>query len=510
MKKTEAEENGGIIPRLFRNNFSALFTSSLRLLNAASNLLESLPEGIGQLEQLVDLDLHANRLSALPDSLGNLCSLTKLFAHDNRLTAVPAALWSLGRLVTLRLDDNEIASLPPAAERLEALTELDLLGNRFAEFGGETGRAIKALRGRGCSVRIGPLPHRVIVNAFGPTAFMPAEPDVVWGFDLDGRLLAVNVNDGREQRHLAVPQPVKDLAYLVRERLWMVVDDSGTLSYYSPREARVHGTFRYELQQDQHLAAVCCIDPDRVALVFTHSSHQPAMLVVHAPYYSKREVAKRDLGLGYFLNVPLVNGHGREVITTEGKHAQDLVVLDLDTLRLNRRFTGSKSYLLSARLVDQYLIGSNAKELIIWHYATGEILYRSEFGLVYDIAWSAEHQLAFMCSRFYILVLDLKTGKFLGIFDKIPDLNCIRVSADGELLVLSRPAYGDERQEMTEETPMEIRRRVRELVRMTQNISEDQFPLTEVRRLRRMLVWRVASIRKYFDDLSEAPPQPLE
>lgn len=476
--------------------------SSLRLLNAASNLLESLPESIGLLERLVDLDLHANRLSALPDSLGNLRSLTKLFAHDNRLTAVPAALWSLGRLVTLRLDDNHIACLPQGAEQLEALTELDLLGNRLAEFGGETGRAIKALRGRGCSVRIGPLPHRVIVNSFGPTAFIPGEPDVVWGFDLDGRLLAVNVNDGQEQRHLAIPQPVKDLAYLVRERLWMVVDDSGTLSYYSPREARVDGTFRYELQQDQHLAAVRCIEPDRVALVFTHSSHQPAMLVVHAPYYSKREVAKRDLGLGYFLSVPLVNGCGREVITTEGKHGQDLVVLDLDTLRLPRRFTGSKTYMLSARLVDRYLIGTNAEELIIWHYATGEIVYRGEFELVSDIAWSAEHQLAFLCSRFYILVLDLSTGRFLGTFDKLPDLHCLQVLGDGELLVLSRPAYGDEREKLEAETPQEIRRRVQKMAQVTY-MSENQVPLTEVCQVRKMLVWRITAIRKYFDDLAE-------
>jgi hypothetical protein len=334
-------------------------------------------------------------------------------------------------------------------------------------------------------VRVSPLPHRVIVNAFGPTAFIPGESDVVWGFDFDGRLLAVNVNDGHEQRHIAVRQPVKDLSYLVRERLWMIVDDSGTLSYYSPREARVHGTFRYEIQGDQHMAAVRCFEPDRVALVFTHSSHQPATLVVHAPYYSKREVAKRDLGLGYFTNVPLAKGHGREVITTEGEHAQDLVVLDLDTLRLTRRFTGSETYLLSAKLVDGYLVGSNVKEVIIWHYATGKVVYRGEFGLVFDTAWSGKHQLAFMCSPYYILVLDLSSGRFLGIFDKLHDLKRLQVSDDGELLVLSRLAYGDERQNSAAEAPQEIRRRV------------------EVGRVRKMLVWRIAAIRKYFDDLAE-------
>jgi Leucine-rich repeat (LRR) protein/WD40 repeat protein len=475
--------------------------SSLRLLNAATNLLASLPESVGLLHRLEELDLHANRLIALPESLGNLLSLTKLLVHDNQLKSVPATLWSLKRMTTLRLDDNEITCLPAGAEQLKALAELDLLGNHLAELSGETGRALMALRERGCLVRMSPTPCRVIANAFGPTAFIPGEPVVVWGFDLDGRLLAINVNDGQEQRHLSAIQPVKDLSYQLGERLWMMVDDSGILCYYSPHDRRVRDTFRYEIQRDQHLAAVCCVEPDRVALVFTHSSHQPAMLVIHDPCNSKSEVAKRNLGFGYLLSVPLEKGHGHEVITTEGKHAQDLVVFDLDTLRPTRRFTGSETYLLAVRLVGGYLVGSNAKELIIWNYATGQIVFRAEFMLVYDIAWSARHQLAFMCSRFCILVLDLCTGRFIGDFDKLPDLNSLQVSGDGELLVLSRPAFGDERQSLEEETPREIRCRIQELSRMT-HMTEDKIPLTEVRRLRRMLVWRIAAIRQYFDDLA--------
>ena len=44
-------------------------------------------------------------------------------------------------------------------------------------------------------------------------------------------------------------------------------------------------------------------------------------------------------------------------------------------------------------------------------------MFRDQFGPVYDIAWSTQHQLAFMCYLLsYILVLDLSTGRFLGRF----------------------------------------------------------------------------------------------
>jgi Leucine-rich repeat (LRR) protein len=162
--------------------------SNLRLLSAASNLLTWLPESIGLLDRLEDLDVHGNRLTALPESLGNLHSLTTLLAGRNMLAAVPSALWGLGRLAVLRLDDNEIKWLPPGPERLKGLTEFGLLGNRLALFSKETRHAINALRTHGCEVRFGPLPHRVIANVFGPTAFTSAEPDVAYCFDLDGRL----------------------------------------------------------------------------------------------------------------------------------------------------------------------------------------------------------------------------------------------------------------------------------------------------------------------------------
>ena len=48
--------------------------------------LTRLPESIGQLTQLQELDLISNQLTALPESIGRLTNLRKLLLHSNRLS----------------------------------------------------------------------------------------------------------------------------------------------------------------------------------------------------------------------------------------------------------------------------------------------------------------------------------------------------------------------------------------------------------------------------------------
>ena len=49
--------------------------SNLQFLRLENNLLESLPDAIGQLTQLRVLQVGANRLRQLPDSLGGPCAI---------------------------------------------------------------------------------------------------------------------------------------------------------------------------------------------------------------------------------------------------------------------------------------------------------------------------------------------------------------------------------------------------------------------------------------------------
>ena len=59
------------------------------------NLLESLPEGIGNLEHLEKLSVSGNRLQKLPHSISNLLRLKELALAGNRLQELPSSIGSL-------------------------------------------------------------------------------------------------------------------------------------------------------------------------------------------------------------------------------------------------------------------------------------------------------------------------------------------------------------------------------------------------------------------------------
>jgi internalin A len=105
--------------------------TSLTDLDLSGNRLADLPDWLGNLISLTDLDLSGNRLIALPDSLGNLTSLTKLDLSSNQLIALPDSLGNLTSLTDLDLSSNQLIALPDSLGNLTSLTGLDLSSNQL-------------------------------------------------------------------------------------------------------------------------------------------------------------------------------------------------------------------------------------------------------------------------------------------------------------------------------------------------------------------------------------------
>ena len=106
-----------------------------------NNQLVSIPETIGVLTNLTDLNLDDNQLTRLPESIGTL-NLEYLVINGNRLTRLPRSIGNIQTLQVLDLDDNELTSLPGSIGRLENLKQLRLQHNRITRIPGSIGNLL--------------------------------------------------------------------------------------------------------------------------------------------------------------------------------------------------------------------------------------------------------------------------------------------------------------------------------------------------------------------------------
>jgi leucine-rich repeat protein SHOC2 len=102
------------------------------------------------LERGLVLILQDNRLIALPESLGNLLNLTDLDLRNNRLTSLPESLGQLQKLRYLDLRANALWMLPTSLSTLRNLEKLDLRWNKLAMLPEWT----KQLERQGCTIYV--------------------------------------------------------------------------------------------------------------------------------------------------------------------------------------------------------------------------------------------------------------------------------------------------------------------------------------------------------------------
>ena len=100
-----------------------------RLKLGGNNLIESIVKLSTGIISLINLDLNNSDLETLPDEIGNLENLTSLTITKNKLTSLPPDIDNLINLERLDLDDNSLTFLPPNISNLRNLKVLDLSNN---------------------------------------------------------------------------------------------------------------------------------------------------------------------------------------------------------------------------------------------------------------------------------------------------------------------------------------------------------------------------------------------
>lgn len=101
----------------------------LRFLCLAGNMIESLPNQIGQLECLETLDLSDNALHRLPHTVGRLRRLTKLVLNGNYIHQLPSEIGHLHRLEELHIRKNRLTNIPVQLSQCTSLEELQMDDN---------------------------------------------------------------------------------------------------------------------------------------------------------------------------------------------------------------------------------------------------------------------------------------------------------------------------------------------------------------------------------------------
>ncbi|XP_076974166.1 DISP complex protein LRCH3 isoform X2 [Tamandua tetradactyla] len=103
---------------------------SLENLNLYQNCIRCIPEAILNLQALTFLNISRNQLSTLPIHLCNL-PLKVLIASNNKLVSLPEEIGHLRHLTELDVSCNEIQTIPSQIGNLEALRDLNVRRNHL-------------------------------------------------------------------------------------------------------------------------------------------------------------------------------------------------------------------------------------------------------------------------------------------------------------------------------------------------------------------------------------------
>lgn len=126
------------ILKLNKCNISSIHPSLYRMkgveeLQIQVNKLQTLPEGISELNQLTKLSFYKNELDSLPSDLFDLNNLEVIDLYYNKLQVIPSDISKLKNLRILYLSFNELYDIPGEIGDLSLLRELYIHHNRISE-----------------------------------------------------------------------------------------------------------------------------------------------------------------------------------------------------------------------------------------------------------------------------------------------------------------------------------------------------------------------------------------
>ncbi len=143
--------------------------SMLSLLDLSSNCIKgALTEYLGNLRQLIALNVSYNEITVFPSSIGALTNLEELRASHNRLENLPDSLKFLHRLRVADFNSNCLKEIPPGFLGMEDLEVLDLTSNLISSINMEGVLATKKLKKlilSGNRIKLLPLEMSKLVDA---------------------------------------------------------------------------------------------------------------------------------------------------------------------------------------------------------------------------------------------------------------------------------------------------------------------------------------------------------
>ena len=135
---------------------------NLQVLDLSKAPIKVLPDSIGNLSNLQALNLSRVPISVLPDSIGNLSNLEALELSETQISALPDSIGSLSNLQELYLSDTQIRTLPDSIGNLKNLEELDLSGTQIRTLP-DSIRNLSNLNNLGlCACHLQAIPYSVV------------------------------------------------------------------------------------------------------------------------------------------------------------------------------------------------------------------------------------------------------------------------------------------------------------------------------------------------------------